>query len=208
MSAINEETLTLCKQAGVSSISTGIESASESCLQEINQDTDSLEKIQHNILICKRLGIDVKGFFMVGLANDSWATIMKDLAFFKKMEIDAHFNPLMPYYGTKIREDAIADRRLIADHSYLDFNVSSCFMPTKYISCKDVKLARNFLKYENELYSILRTIKKQHSWGDWKFVIISFVRLAGVWLRVVSLRLLVASRMKKSDLDLSRGFYA
>ena len=177
---LNEETMVLCKQAGVSNISTGIESASESCLQEINQDPRYLEKIEHNIQTCRRLGINVKGFFIVGLANDSWATIRKDLALVKKLEVDAHFNPLMPYFGTKIREDALAAGRLKADHTYLDFNVSSSLMATRNLSRGDVQLARNFLIFECKLYNILRTVGNQHSWRDCKLIIISFARLSKV----------------------------
>ncbi|MBU0461790.1 MAG: B12-binding domain-containing radical SAM protein [Nanoarchaeota archaeon] len=67
---IDEETLSLMKQAGCYLLSFGIESANRDVQRLIRKIVD-LDKLKKTLQICKKIGIKTKGFFTIGYPDET-----------------------------------------------------------------------------------------------------------------------------------------
>ncbi len=97
---IDEELLTLMKNAGCTQIMFGIESGDEQIFDMINK-SEPQQKIINAVNISKKLGIFVGGFFIIGLPGSTFKTDLKSINFAKKLNLDiALFGLFVPYPGT------------------------------------------------------------------------------------------------------------
>jgi len=189
--------LYLCKEAGVTQINTGVESGAEVCLQEIGQDVRYLEKVERNVTICNRLGIRVLAHFMVGFANDSWHTVFKTLELAKRLQVYPVFHIMLPYYGTKFREEALAENRVVAPHApYIRFVEGKSQMATKYLQAEDLELARRLMVSEVSLDRHLKLARWGTLWSRPSPWLLLWARIIKLWVSVKILRLIVARRKK------------
>lgn len=99
---IDEELLFLMKQAGCFRIAYGIETGNEKIMQNINKNL-SLDKVRRAVKQTKEIGIEVTGFFMLGLPGDTEETMQNTIDFAKELDVDwAQFTTLTPFPGTRI----------------------------------------------------------------------------------------------------------
>lgn len=101
---VNEEVLRIMKQSGCWEISYGVESGVQRLLDLINKG-ETIKQIEDVFTITKKIGIAIRGFFMLGLptetVEDSWQTIN----FAKKLDpLWAQFTVTIPYPGTPLFE--------------------------------------------------------------------------------------------------------
>ncbi len=99
---VDVETLEIMKKAGCWQISYGIESGVQRLLDLINKGV-TLEQIEKIVMLTKKTGITIRGFFMLGLPcetiKESWQTIN----FAKKLDpLWAQFTITIPYPGTPL----------------------------------------------------------------------------------------------------------
>jgi hypothetical protein len=106
---------------------------------------------------------------------------METLALAKRLDIDSHFNTMMPYPGTKVREEALLEGRLKPSFRYLDFNPESSFMSTKYLTLDDVKLVRKLLVYEFALHRLWKAARSRAVWASPASAFAMGVRLLHAW---------------------------
>lgn len=111
---VDQELAELMFQAGCRSVSVGIESADPKVFTTINKG-GTLETIRKGIEIFKGAGLQVIGFFIIGLPGDSLKSQKQSLKFIKEMRISALFNLLVPYPETKVWQWAKAHARFIGD---------------------------------------------------------------------------------------------
>ena len=96
---VNPEVLTLLAEAGCWQIWYGIESGSQRILDFINKRT-RLDKIRDAVEMTKDAGIDVGGFFMIGLPTETLQDIEDTIRFSRELELDeAHFTFFTPLPG-------------------------------------------------------------------------------------------------------------
>jgi radical SAM superfamily enzyme YgiQ (UPF0313 family) len=76
---------------------------------------ETLATIEEGIRIFQRAGIDVGGYFIIGLPGDSLQSQKTSIEFAKRTGITAHFNMLIPYPGTELWEWAKGNAHFLQD---------------------------------------------------------------------------------------------
>lgn len=84
---VNEEILTIMKNAGCSLISMGIESGSQEILDKIGKKITK-EQAEHAVMLCKKLGIQVFTYFVIGLPWENENHIEETIKFAIKLDAD------------------------------------------------------------------------------------------------------------------------
>ena len=99
---IDEDIVQLLKDARCNSITFGIESANQKTLDLIRKDV-SVEQQRKGILLSKRMGMQTRTSFMIGLPGESRTELMNSLKFLLETEPnEIQLYPVMPYDGTKV----------------------------------------------------------------------------------------------------------
>ena len=91
----------LMKKAGCHTVNMGLESASQEILNNIKKNT-TVEQMEKAVLDCKRAGLEVCGYFIIGLPGETKETVQKTINFAKKLDLDlVTFNIPAPHPGTE-----------------------------------------------------------------------------------------------------------
>jgi len=92
------------RDAGVYRISLGIESGSPQMLKRMKKDL-TLNQVRKAVAICNKLGIEVVGFFIIGLPGETRRTAYQTMKFAKELQLtDAAFFTALPLPGTEFYE--------------------------------------------------------------------------------------------------------
>ena len=101
---LDMEMLLKMKQSGCYSISLGIESLSEDVFDSINKG-EKLDDVINAIKMIKKAGIEVNGFFIIGLHGSTYKKDKETMKKIKKLGLKyASWGMLVPYPGTKVWE--------------------------------------------------------------------------------------------------------
>lgn len=96
------ELLEKMKEAGCKKISMGVESGNQKILDIINKGTN-LDQYRKAYNLAKRVGIETRASFMIGLPYDTIDTIRETINFAKELDImEAYFNIAIPFPGTEL----------------------------------------------------------------------------------------------------------
>lgn len=97
----DEETLDLMKKAGCHLIQIGIESGDDKLLKDYFKKLNT-NQIKQAVELCKKKGIMVLGFFIIGLPGETKESALKTIRFAKKLDCDfCSFAIAAPFTGTK-----------------------------------------------------------------------------------------------------------
>ena len=101
---VDEEALRLMGKAGCWQISYGIETGSQRLLNLIKKSV-TLKRIEDTLQLTKKVGITVRGFFMLGLPTETREESIATIDFAKKLNpLWAQFTVTIPYPGTEMFE--------------------------------------------------------------------------------------------------------
>ncbi len=109
---VDAELADLMFQAGCRSVMVGVESADPGVLAGVKKG-ETLEEIQNGIVLLKGAGLEVGGFFIIGLPGDSYRAQLCSVGFALKHDISAHFNMLVPYPGTEVYDWVVSHGRFL-----------------------------------------------------------------------------------------------
>ncbi|HOK40229.1 MAG TPA: radical SAM protein [bacterium] len=102
---IDEEILRKMKEAGCWQISIGVESGSDRLLKKINKGITK-SQIQNGFELIKKVGISIRGFFMIGLPTETKEETLETINFATKLNPDwAQFTITIPYPGTPLFDE-------------------------------------------------------------------------------------------------------
>jgi len=102
---VNEEILRLMRKAGCWQISYGVETGNQRLLDLINKSV-TLKQIEDTFEITKRVGITIRGFFMLGLPTETREESIATIEFAKKLDpLWAQFTITVPYPGTAMFDE-------------------------------------------------------------------------------------------------------
>lgn len=97
------------KRAGCIRLHLGIESAVPRVLESMGKHIDP-EQVREAVLVAKRHGLQVHGFFLIGFPTETREEMAQTLAFAKELRLDyAQFSVVTLYPGTEIYDWAIRD---------------------------------------------------------------------------------------------------
>jgi radical SAM superfamily enzyme YgiQ (UPF0313 family) len=99
---VSHELLSEMKRAGCHLLKFGVESASQKTLDSLKKGT-KVEKIKNTFLVCKELGIESVGHFMIGSPGETKKDIMRTIKFAIGLDPTyASFDVLIEYPGSEI----------------------------------------------------------------------------------------------------------
>jgi len=97
---VDEELLKVMKNHGCNFIAYGIESGNEEVLKNMNKKITK-DMIRKTIKLTKKVGIPIRGYFMVGLWGDTKESINDTIKFAKELDLDiATFTMMVPLPNT------------------------------------------------------------------------------------------------------------
>ena len=130
----DSEMFELMKNSGCTQIGVGIESGSDKILSSIGKATTK-NSIRNCVKSAQDAGIDVRGYFILGLPDDSNETLQETEDFAEELDLSEYgFSILAPYPGTALYSDKYKD----IDWSDVD-EYSNDIWQTKYLSNDELK---------------------------------------------------------------------
>ncbi len=112
---VNAELLTLMYQAGCHQVMYGLESGCPETLQSLDKRTD-VNKNRRAVEMTRKVGIDVRGAFMLGSPNETAEAIMATIRYAISLKVDiAIFNITTPFPGTKLYAWAKKNETLLTE---------------------------------------------------------------------------------------------
>ena len=118
---MREETLRALKDAGLTSITIGIETPDEKTLQRYSRVAINDDRQRDFVALCRRLGIRTVAGFMIGFPGDTKESIYQVLNYARAVNPTyANFNIVTPYPGTEFYDEV---KNEIADHDFSKYSV-------------------------------------------------------------------------------------
>lgn len=157
--AVNEEMLSYLKKANFSSLSFGIETASERLMVLLKKS----EKVQDNIngiKMAKKRGFKVAGTFILGLPTETREERRQAYESAKELDLDyVRFNNAVPYPGTELYEIAKREGQLNTGKMWRNLNACGSLvgvineLPYVPTTCSERELMSDVFWY-NIFYSL------------------------------------------------------
>jgi anaerobic magnesium-protoporphyrin IX monomethyl ester cyclase len=109
---IDREFLSLAKRAGCYQVGVGFESGNQGCLDRVAKGI-RIEQSVRAVEMIKREGIELVGFFMLGLPGETLETMEETIQFAIKLDPDyAKATVLVPFPGTRIYQEFEREGRI------------------------------------------------------------------------------------------------
>lgn len=104
---VTPELIRLMKSAGCHTVQIGVESGNPQILKEY-APSKIKEKITQAVQTCKKEGVRVLGYFIIGFPHESKNQALETINYAKQLDPDfASFSTMTPDYGTKIYNEAL-----------------------------------------------------------------------------------------------------
>ena len=132
---LDKDILKLMKEANCCQINVGVENGCQSILNDMNKGV-TVEKIKKVFKWCHELDLEIRGFFLLGMPNESFDTVNQTFDLIKEIRPDVFgMTILAPYPGTDFY-----DKRKYSnvDWSYVD-EYSNKIWRTKNFTNDDLK---------------------------------------------------------------------
>jgi radical SAM superfamily enzyme YgiQ (UPF0313 family) len=110
---VDYELMTKLKKAGLKRTAFGVETGNPQILKQIDKNID-LDTIRQAFKICKEVGLETIGFFIIGLPGETRETMEDTIRF--AIELDpliANFSMMTPYPGTAVYSQVKREGRML-----------------------------------------------------------------------------------------------
>ncbi len=120
----DQEMFHLMRRAGCYKVAFGFESGDDRVLEEFGKGgRATVEAARGTVEMARRAGLDVFGFFMVGLLQDTEDTMAKTIRLGRELKTDVlKISIAVPFPGTRMYEE-LKSRGLLADFDWDKYNV-------------------------------------------------------------------------------------
>jgi magnesium-protoporphyrin IX monomethyl ester (oxidative) cyclase len=147
----DEETLRKLREAGIDTITTGVETNDAACMQSLGQTIRINDKLRERIALCHELGFHVYGTYCLGTPEETWETVEKTWRFALELDIESGFTVLTPFPGTPMYWRALRERLLDRRMQFSKWNSYSATARTYALSTTDLDMARWWARMETIL---------------------------------------------------------
>lgn len=104
---VTPELIRLMKSAGCHTVQIGVESGNPQILKEY-APSKIKENITRAVQTCKKMGVRVLGYFIIGFPHESQKQALETIDYAKQLDPDfASFSTMTPDYGTKVYDEAL-----------------------------------------------------------------------------------------------------
>lgn len=170
---VDEPTLKALKSAGCSYIAYGIESGSQRVLDYIHKRI-TLKQIRETVALTKKLGIKIRGYFMMGFPGESIQEMEQTALFARELDVDiASFTLFVPLPGTqeyrRAQQTGIFDPLYYRKKIVPEFNFPSdpIYVPAGMTAGELLSLHQSaYNRYYFRPYRIAREFSGIRSWGE------------------------------------------
>jgi anaerobic magnesium-protoporphyrin IX monomethyl ester cyclase len=105
---LDDEVIAALRSVGLQRVYLGVETASDATLKRIRKAL-KIEQVRSAVASCKRHGVEVLTYFMIGLPGEDESDFRRSLELAKDLDPDyANFSVTIPYPGTELYADAVA----------------------------------------------------------------------------------------------------
>ncbi|CAB1063582.1 hypothetical protein D1BOALGB6SA_8365, partial [Olavius sp. associated proteobacterium Delta 1] len=162
-----EESLVKLKSVGLWNIFFGFETGNQMLLNEIKKGI-TLAQSKKAVEICNRLGIDIRGSFMLALPGSTPEIDKQTVEFAKQLDLSyAQFHLTYPEFGTHLYDMAIKKGQIVRDIEFKG-RTTAVYIPDGYHDAKEVEKISKYayLHFYFRLKYFLKHIKKIRSFHD------------------------------------------
>lgn len=155
---LDEETLELLHKAGLKAIEVGIESVNSEILRKAMRKPVEIEHQEAIAKFCKKIGINVVAFYILGFLNDNEKTILETIEYARRLDtFAAQFTIFTPYPGTGLYE-SVKDK---IDESFDKFDAFTPVMKHDNLSKEKLSELKSlaYKKYYFRMDYMLRFLK-------------------------------------------------
>lgn len=181
LDSLTEKLLMTMKEAGLYSISVGIESGSDKILRDMRKNLTK-EKIREKVELIKNCGLEVSGFFIIGYPTETKEEIIETINFAKSLNLKrAGFSLFKPFPGTEATRNLVEKGELkeMSDEDWTHFTLADAvYAPPGFTRTEMKKLRRKallhfylrpqiFFKFLSEIKSLKHlkiVLKRIYSW--------------------------------------------
>lgn len=195
LEVVDDALIELMAKAGVTTITTGIESADEECLESIGQKIKVNEILEKKIAFADSLGIHVYGTFVIGAPEETWDTIKRTIEYSKQMKCECTFTVMTPFPGTPMYYRAMQEGLLDKEMTYEKWNSYESTVRTRYLTANDLTWARIWARLELVIPYRLKQARKHGA----QAALIARARLIPHYLARMIVRLEVAKRRRRGS---------
>ena len=144
----DELTLRTLREAGIETITTGVETNDEACMASIGQKIQVNDKLRARVELCHALGFHVYGTYCLGTPEETWATVEKTWRFAKELDVESGFTVMTPFPGTPMYWRALREGLLPKRMQFSSWNSYSSTARTYGLSTTDLDMARWWARME------------------------------------------------------------
>ncbi len=166
---VDEDLLRTMKAAGCYQIQYGVESGNQEILNRAARNT-TIEQIKEGFRLTKKAGLEVHGYFMVGLPGETKETIKDTIRLAKEISPDlVGFTLAVPFPGSEFYQWA-KDNGYLKIDDWNSFTFGSAIVETPDLSIEDMIAAqkRALRSYYLRPSQIIKQLKKIRSFNDLK----------------------------------------
>lgn len=148
LEVVDDELIKLMAKAGVKTITTGIETADEACMDSIGQKIAINDKLLQKIALADAEGIHVYGTFVIGAPEESWDTVQKTIDYSKGLKCECAFTLMTPFPGTPMYFRGLEEGLLDREMTYDKWDSYTATVRSRFLTTDDLTLARWWARLE------------------------------------------------------------
>jgi radical SAM superfamily enzyme YgiQ (UPF0313 family) len=158
---LDEETLRKMFEAGIRTITTGVETNDAACMESIGQKIKINARLSDRVHFCDSVGYHLYGTYCLGMPEETWETVEKTWRFANELDIENGFTVLTPFPGTPMYWRAIQEGLLTREMQFSQWNSYTATVRTYALTTKDLDMARWWARMETIIpYRRKRAAKK------------------------------------------------
>ena len=148
LEVLEEETLERLYQAGIRTITTGVETNDAACMESIGQRITINARLGDRVRFCQSVGFRLYGTYCLGMPEETWETVEKTWRFANELDIESGFTVLTPFPGTPMYWRSIAEGLLPREMQFSHWNSYTATVRTYALTTTDLDMARWWARME------------------------------------------------------------
>jgi magnesium-protoporphyrin IX monomethyl ester (oxidative) cyclase len=145
---LEEETLRKLFQAGIRTITTGVETNDAACMESIGQKIKINARLRDRVQFCQSVGYHLYGTYCLGMPEETWETVEKTWRFANELDIESGFTVLTPFPGTPMYWRSIDEGLLSRTMQFSQWNSYTATVRTYALTTRDLNMARWWARLE------------------------------------------------------------